>query len=121
MSTQAKDTKEVVEGANEVRLLGRVTGEPTSVEMPSGDELVTFRISIDRPDVKAPTRQKVDSVPCSAWTARVRRSAMSWRAGDVVEVCGAVRCRFFQTARGVGSRVEVEVGSAKLIRRAPAA
>ena len=117
--TSAKHDKAAVHGANEVRLLGRVTGDPTAVELPSGDELVTFRISIERSDARSARRQKVDSVPCSAWSARVRRSAMTWRAGDIVEVGGAVRCRFFQTARGLGSRVEVEVASAKLIRRSP--
>lgn len=119
MSTQTKDDRATVAGANEVRLVGRVAGEVTAVELPSGDELVTFRISVDRAGTGTATRQKVDSVPCCTWTARVRRSALSWRVGDVVEVRGAVRCRFFQTARGLGSRVEVEVASARLIRRAP--
>ncbi|MCY7399896.1 MAG: single-stranded DNA-binding protein [Nocardioides sp.] len=121
MSTQATTIKAPVAGANEVRLVGRVSGEASSLVLPSGDELVTFRISVTRPDVGTPARQKVDSVPCCTWTSRVRRSAMTWRTDDVVEVSGAVRCRFFQTGRGVGSRVEVEVTSARLIRRAPAA
>ena len=34
--------------ANDVRLVGRLTGEPTLVELPSGDALVTFRISVPR-------------------------------------------------------------------------
>ena len=119
MSTQTRADRARVAGANEVRLVGRVAGEVTALELPSGDDLVTFRISVGRADAGAGTRQKVDSVPCCAWTARVRRSALSWRVGDVVEVSGAVRCRFFQTARGLGSRVEVEVASARLIRRAP--
>lgn len=119
MSTQTRTAQVPVHGANEVRLVGRVASAANAVELPSGDELVTFRISVERPE--AVTRQKVDSVPCCAWAARVRRSALGWQVGDVVEVGGAVRCRFFQTARGLGSRVEVEVTSARLIRRAPAA
>lgn len=119
MSTQTRSARTPTMNANEVHLVGRVAGGPSAVALPSGDELVTFRISVDRPDTVTPVRQKVDSVPCCTWTARVRRSALSWRVGDVVEVSGAVRCRFFQTARGLGSRVEVEVVSARLIRRAP--
>lgn len=121
MSTQPRTTTCPVVAANEVRLVGRVTGTAHAVELPSGDELVTFRISVERPDGGPVTRQKVDSVPCCAWMARVRRSALGWLDGDVVEVSGAVRCRFFQTPRGLGSRVEVEVAAARLIRRAPAA
>ena len=119
MSTQTGSATTPITSANEVRLLGRVVAEPAAVELPSGDELVTFRISVDRPAGVSTARQKVDSVPCCAWTARARRSAVTWRAGDVVEVSGAVRCRFFQTVRGLGSRVEVEVASARIIRQAP--
>lgn len=121
MSTRATTAKAPVVGANQVRLVGRVRGQASSLVLPSGDELVTFRVSVARPDDGTPARQKVDSVPCCTWTSRVRRSAMTWRSDDVVEVSGSVRCRFFQTGRGVGSRVEVEVTSARLIRRAPVA
>lgn len=121
MSTRTGPARTPVENANEVRLLGRVSRAPSAVALPSGDQLVTFRVSVDRAGAGRSARQRVDSVPCCAWTARVRRSALTWRVGDIVELRGAVHCRFFRTPRGLGSRVEVEVSSAKLIRRAPVA
>src|SRR5688572_22342661 len=38
---------------NDVRLVGRLSAEPAVVELPSGDALVTFRISVPR---ASPTR-----------------------------------------------------------------
>ena len=47
--TQEKDSGETEDVVNDVRLVGRLTGEPALVELPSGDALVTFRISVPRP------------------------------------------------------------------------
>jgi single-strand DNA-binding protein len=52
---------------------------------------------------------------------RVRRSALSWEPGDVVEVEGSIRRRFFRTGGGAASRVEVEVSAGRLVRRAASA
>lgn len=121
MPTETTRVDSPIETVNEVKLVGRVTRDAVVTELPSGDELVTFRISVGRNDRDRDQKRKVDSVPCCAWSSKVRRSTRTWRAGDVVEVAGAVRSRFFQTARGLGSRVEVEVQSARIVSRAPAA
>jgi single-strand DNA-binding protein len=121
-----KDSGDAEPIANDVRLVGRLTGAPAVVELPSGDELVTFRISVPRAGRAGTTgrgsaTQRVDSVPCTAWSPRVRRSVLTWRPGDLVEVSGAVRCRFYQAGGATRSRVEVEAGSARIIRRGSAA
>lgn len=119
--------EELLEGAaNDVRLVGRLTGAPTVVELPSGDALVTFRISVPRSspsgaNATGVTTQRVDSVPCTAWSPRLRRSILTWRAGDLVEVSGAVRCRFYQAGGATRSRVEVEASAARIIRRSSGA
>lgn len=124
--TQERDAGEEVAVVNDVRLVGRVTGTPVMVELPSGDALVTFRISVPRTSVSGrgagqPAGKRVDSVPCTAWSPRLRRSILTWRAGDVVEVSGAVRCRFFQAGGATRSRVEVEASAARIMRRSSAA
>lgn len=109
---------------NDVRLLGRLSAAPATVELPSGDVLMTFRISVERaaPGVGGrSTGQRVDSIPCSAWAPRLRRSIATWRAGDLVEVVGAVRCRFYQAGGATRSRVEVEATAARIMRRSSAA
>lgn len=123
--TQEKDASDTEALANDVRLVGRLTGQPALVELPSGDALVTFRISVPRSSTGGgagqPAAKRVDSVPCTAWSPRLRRSILTWRAGDLVEVSGAVRCRFFQAGGATRSRVEVEASSARIMRRSSAA
>jgi single-strand DNA-binding protein len=117
MSAQAT----AVDAVNEVRLVGRVAHEPTERMMPSGDSLWSFRIVVARPEAPAGGRRGVDALVCVVWGGRARRTVRSWRPGDVVEVVGAVRRRFFRGAAGTASRVEVEVTGARLIRRASSA
>lgn len=66
-------------------------------------------------------RHQVDAVDCAVWRGRIQRHLPGWAVGDQVEVRGAMRRRFFRTATGTASRVEVEVSSGKVLRRAPAA
>lgn len=125
--SDTSDSGDLEVATNDVRLVGRLTGQLSVVELPSGDTLVTFRISVSRASAAAgrPAAagkgQRVDSVPCTAWSSRLRRSIVAWRAGDLVEVAGAVRCRFYQAGGATRSRVEVEATSARIIRRSSAA
>jgi single-strand DNA-binding protein len=105
---------------NTVRLVGRIGAEPVETELPSGDMVARFRVIVGRPEGHGST-QRVDTLDCTAWTPRVRRSAKTWRKDDIVEVEGAIRRRFFATAVGRSSRVDVEVSAARVIRRAPSA
>ncbi len=105
---------------NEVSLRARVAAPPEERTLPSGDSLMTARLIVDR-DAAALQRssQRVDTLDCVAWKARVHRTMRSWRAGDEVEVSGAIRRRFFRGTAGPVSRVEVEIREAKRITRAP--
>ncbi len=119
-------TDELLEtGANEVRLVGRLGADAVSKTLPSGDVVVTFRVVTRRvsPRARRPgvdgaePGPQVDALDCVAWRADVRRSVTRWDAGDVVEVSGALRRRFWRTAAGPASRVEVEVTRARRLRR----
>ena len=105
---------------NAVRLVGRLSAPPVELVLPSGDRMSTFRVVVGRPPGHR-SQQPVDALECTTWVARVRRSALSWQPGDVVEVQGSVRRRFFRTGSGAASRVEVEVSSARRVRRAGSA
>jgi single-strand DNA-binding protein len=100
---------------NTVVLRGRVSSAPAARELPSGTVITTFRISVPRARtvMTAGSRQSVDWVDCTAWGARVRRAVAGWEVGDRVEVGGALRRRFYTATGGSGTRLEVEVLSAR--------
>ncbi|GAC1444142.1 MAG: hypothetical protein NVS3B26_11240 [Mycobacteriales bacterium] len=110
-------------GSNEVTLVGRVSAPAHECALPSGDVLTAWRLVVDRP----PSRRTmpvgtravtIDTIDCVAWAAGVRRTVRSFAAGDVVRVQGSLRRRFWRGGGGLSSRCEVEVGSAKRLRRA---
>lgn len=103
---------------NEVVLVGRVSAEAESRDLPSGDRLVTLRVVVDRPPVTGSTRRTVDVIDVACWTKRTQRTAGRLAAGDGVRVEGALRRRFFAGAAGRASRYEVE---AARLTRAPSA
>ena len=100
---------------NKVQLEGKVSRQPEEKVLPSGDSMWTFRIVVPREEGSRPG---VDWVDCAVWGGRLRRSVASWAEGDVVEVSGALRRRFFRTGGGPQSLVEVEAATGRLIRRA---
>lgn len=102
---------------NEVRLTGRLSAQPEARELPSGDTVVVFRVVVDRaPDKRS--KVSVDAIECTAWSSRARRAVLQRTVGDVVSVEGSLRRRFFRTAAGPASRVEVEASRVTVVRRA---
>jgi single-strand DNA-binding protein len=116
----AAEVQAAVEHSNEVHLVGRLAAPPVSREMPSGDLLVTFRLVVarERTSRASSTRSvMVDTIDCVAWTKVTQRSAGTWEPGDLVEVRGALRRRFWRSPHGSSSRSEVEVSSARRAAR----
>lgn len=122
-AVQVEQSAAVEEPArNEVVLVGRVSGEPEERELPSGDVLVSFRVVVARPPGRRPTAPgrrapTIDTLDCVAWSAGARRTARALAEGDVVEVEGALRRRFWRAAVGSASRTEVEATSLRRLRR----
>lgn len=118
MAEQQTDHPPSPEHANEVRLRGRVSTEAECRDLPSGDLLVTLRVVVDRPARDATASRRVDVIDVACWSRRTQRTALTLRAGDVVEVTGALRRRFFATGAGRTSRYEVEAGQVVRTARA---
>lgn len=107
---------------NEVVLVGRLAAEVEERTLPSGDVLATWRLVVGRPPAR-PRRDggrpvTVDTLDCVAWTGRLRQSARRLRPGDVVQVEGALRRRFWRAGAGAASRCEVEVTALRRLVRA---
>lgn len=119
MATTAKDA--AVSTCNEVRLVGRLSAAAAERTLPSGEVLALWRVVVDRPPAPAPAGvrvQTVDTLECVARKASLRRTAAGWAAGDVIEVEGALRRRFWRSPAGAASRYEVEVQRARRVARA---
>jgi single-strand DNA-binding protein len=122
----AEQRDEEPEHRNEVHLVGRLAGDPVSRELPSGDVVVAFRLVVDRPPqpqarVAGRRLPSVDTLECAAWRRGVQRSLAGCRPGDVLEVTGALRRRFWRSPGGPASRSEVEAVRVRRVRRSVAA
>jgi single-strand DNA-binding protein len=104
---------------NDVTLTGRVSGTPESRSLPSGDEIVSFRLVVRR-DAAARRRsaQVVDTIECVAWTARLRRRVASLEDGATVRVTGSLRRRFSRSGGGAQSFYAVELSTCAAVASA---
>ena len=102
-SDKASDVEEVDYSLNDCLLRGRVSAEAIERELPSGDRVVEFRLIITREG-----REGVDTLDIAAWSSKVRRTALSLKAGEWVEVSGSIHRRFWQGAQGLASRWQIE-------------
>ena len=109
-----KDDDGFADWENSVALTARVTAEAEQVDLPSGDSLMRFRVVVPR--YKPTTKATVDTIDCVSFKPVVKRKASSLAVGDIVDIAGAIRRRFWQSGAGVASRVEVEVSSLAIRR-----
>ncbi|MFC3994531.1 single-stranded DNA-binding protein [Nocardiopsis sediminis] len=102
---------------NDVLLAGRITAEPAVRELPSGDHLVTWRISITRPPAERRPNQPADPITCVSFHESMQDATRGWRIGDIVQVSGSLRRRFWRTPGGSTSVIEVEARSVEWMGR----
>lgn len=88
---------------NDCLLRGRVSAPATDKELPSGEHVVEFRLIISREK-----RDGVDTLDIASWSAKNRRTALSFKGGEWIEVSGSVRRRFWQSPTGLASRWQIE-------------
>lgn len=97
---------------NTVRIVGRMTTDLSTRALPSGDEVASWRVVVPRARGDG-ERTKVDVFTCASFDPAIRHVAGEWSVGDVVDVTGAMRLRFWRSADGVRSRYELEVQHAR--------
>lgn len=101
-----KEKVEVIEpdySLNDVMLRGRVSDIAIEKVLPSGDKVVEFRLIVTRVEASG-----VDTLDIAAWSAKSRRSALTLKPDEWIEVSGAVHRRFWKAATGLASRWQVE-------------
>jgi len=88
---------------NDCLLRGRVSAPAVDRELPSGEHVVEFRLI-----VKRDTREGVDTLDIAAWNSKSRRTALSLKPGEWVEVSGSIHRRFWKAPTGSASRWQIE-------------
>jgi single-strand DNA-binding protein len=88
-------------GVNVVVLAGRLSDDPETRTMPSGDEVVRFRLHVPHPERRALP------LPVSVWERAARRACHALSRGDAVLVRGQLVRRFFRDGAGGRSVTEV--------------
>lgn len=102
----------VPSGTNLAVLSGTLSRAPEARQLPSGDPLVAFDVT-----VRAPGRTS-ESVPVTWLDAPA--SSLEWAAGEAVVVVGRVRRRFFRAGGVTQSRTEVVADAVLPARRVSA-
>lgn len=102
--------------ANEVRLIGRLGGTVDERELPSGTVLTSFSIVVDRPAREVHGRTKVDTIACQTTRSAVATRLGKVDSGQMVEVSGALRRRFWKSGAGLASATEVVVARITVVR-----
>jgi single-strand DNA-binding protein len=103
-------------GTNLVVLRGVLSRDPEPRQLPSGDSLVAFEVTIRRV-ARSGDPVRAESVPVTWFDPPAAATAMA--AGDDVVVVGRVRRRFFRAGGATASRTEV-VAARVVPARAPA-
>lgn len=101
--------EEFSEWTNSVHLVGRVTSTAEDVQLPSDTILTRFRIVVPR--AKPTTKTTVDTIDLVAMKAGLQKRARNLELGDIIDVQGQIRRRFWKAGNSVASRVEIEISS----------
>ena len=106
-STNSKNKESAEEkidlSLNDLLLRGRVSAPATVKELPSGDKVVEFGLIISRID-----RDGVDTLDIAAWSGKTRKTALSLKSDEWIEVSGSVHRRFWQSPAGLASRWQIQ-------------
>lgn len=97
------EEQEVDYSLNDLLLRGRVSADAVSKKLPSGDTVVEFRLIVSRLE-----REGVDTLDIAAWSAKMRKLALSLKPDEWIEVSGSVHRRFWQSPSGLASRWQIE-------------
>ena len=101
--SEKKLDEELDYSLNDLLLRGRVSAQAVEKELPSGDKVVEFRLIVTRAE-----REGVDTLDIAAWSAKSRKTALTLKPDQWVEISGSIHRRFWQSPGGLASRWQVE-------------
>jgi single-stranded DNA-binding protein len=102
-----------VEHVNEIVLVGRLSGEPEWRALQNHRQVAVWRLVVEHGDARSP-QDAFDTIRCVTYDPALQTGVRTWSHGDVIEVRGALRHRFWRGPAGPRGVYEVEAASAVL-------
>lgn len=102
-----------MEHVNEIVLVGRLSGEPEWRALSDDRQVAVWRLIVEHRDARSP-QDGIDTIRCVSYDSAIQADVRTWSHGDVVEVRGALRHRFWRGPTGPRGLYEVEAASAIL-------
>lgn len=102
-----------MEHVNEIVLVGRLSGEPEWRELSGGDEVAVWRLVVEHRGGRSP-QDSIDTIRCVTYDPAIQAGVRTWSHGDLIEVRGSLRHRFWRAPTGPRGLYEVEAASAVL-------
>jgi len=112
-TVRSSDHRKETRHRNEILLVGVLQEAPAERVLADGQTVATFRLDVRRDDDGGR-----DSIECTAAGPHVVRAAAKWTDGDVVEVTGALRRRFYRAGAASRPFVVVDVDRARRVNAA---
>lgn len=102
-----------MEHVNEIVLVGRLSGEPEWRALPDDRQVAVWRLIVEHQDARSP-QDSIDTIRCVSYDPVIQSDVRTWSHGDVIEVRGALRHRFWRGPAGPRGLYEVEAANAIL-------
>jgi single-stranded DNA-binding protein len=102
-----------VEHVNEIVLVGRLSGEPEWRPLSDDRQVTVWRVIVEHRDARSP-QDAIDTIRCVTYDPAIQAGVRTWSHGDLIEVRGSLRHRFFRAPTGPRGLYEVEAASAIL-------
>ena len=90
---------------NQVEISGNLVGEPSFHIQADGTEVIQWRMRVSRDGAGN------DSIPCSSSVSKVKKFVEKVSEDKVFVAHGEIRSRYWRSAGGTQSRIEVDVTS----------
>ncbi|MGH3374520.1 MAG: single-stranded DNA-binding protein [Actinoallomurus sp.] len=102
-----------MEHVNEIVLVGRLSGEPEWRALSDDREVAVWRLIVEHQDARSP-QDGIDTIRCVSYDPTIQATVRTWAHGDVIEVRGALRHRFWRSPTGPRGLYEVEAANVVL-------
>jgi single-strand DNA-binding protein len=102
-----------VEHVNEIVLVGRLSGAPEWRPLPDNREVAVWRLIVEHRDARSP-QDGLDTIRCVTYDPVLQDAVRGWSHGDLVEVRGSLRHRFWRAPTGPRGLYEVEAATVRL-------